>query len=64
MDDNLSWAAGVAQTGMILKQSAYAGTTDLKEVRERMKALAGNDDFREEFVYLMSRVDKMAVPLE
>ena len=57
MDDTVSWAAGVAQAGMILKDSGYAGDTDLKEVRERMKALTGNDEFREEFVYLLTRIE-------
>lgn len=56
LDDDLSWAAGVAQAGMILGQSDYAGTTDLSEVRDRLKALTGNDEFREEFVYLLTRM--------
>ena len=55
MSDDLSWAAGVAQAGMVLKGSEYAGTTDLKEVKERLKAIAGDDDFREEFIYLLNR---------
>ena len=57
MDDTVSWAAGVAQAGMILKGSGYAGDTDLKKVRERLKALTGNDEFREEFVYLLTRIE-------
>ena len=57
MDENLSWAAGVAQTGMILKDSPYAGTTDMKEVRERLKTLAGDDEIREEFLYLLTRIN-------
>ncbi len=56
MDDNLSWAAGVAQAGMLLKDSPYAGTTDLKEVRERLKPLAGDDEIREEFLYLLTKI--------
>ena len=57
MDDILSWAAGVAQAGMLLRGSEYAGTSDLASVRARLKPLAEGDDFREEFIYLMSRMD-------
>ncbi|MBP5264747.1 MAG: DUF3520 domain-containing protein, partial [Lachnospiraceae bacterium] len=32
MSDNLSWAAGVAQAGMLLKKSEFAGTSDMKSV--------------------------------
>ena len=56
MDDDMSWAAGVAQAGMILSESEYAGTTDIRGVRERLKSLTGNDEFREEFLYLLSRM--------
>ena len=56
MSDNMSWAAGVAQTGMLLRGSEYAGTSDYDEVRGRMKSLTGNDEFREEFLYLISRL--------
>ena len=56
MSDHMSWAAGVAQTGMLLRGSEYAGTSDYDEVRGRMKSLTGNDEFREEFLYLISRL--------
>ena len=55
MDEDISWAAGVAQFGMLLEGSPYAGDTDLSQVRERLKALTDNDEFREEFVYLLNR---------
>ena len=57
MSDDLSWAAGVAQAGMLLKNPEYAGTTDLQDVRERLKPLAGDDELREEFLYMMSRME-------
>jgi len=57
MDDDFSWAAGVAQAGMLLKQSSYAGDTTLKDVRDRLKGLTGNDEFREEFLYLLTRME-------
>ena len=56
MSENMSWAAGVAQVGMLLRESEYAGSSDLEEVRERIKALTGGDEFREEFLYLISRL--------
>lgn len=57
MSENLSWAAGVAQAGMILKKSEYAGSTDLKEVMRRLESLGSvkEDDYRKEFVYLFSK---------
>lgn len=56
MSDNMSWAAGVAQIGMLLRESEYAGTSDYDEVRSRLKELTGDDEFREEFVYLINRL--------
>ena len=58
MSENLSWAAGVAQAGMLLKKSEYAGTSELKSVLKRMEELksATSDDYRKEFLYLFSRV--------
>ena len=55
MSDNMSWAAGVAQIGMILKGSEYKGSSEAGEVRERLRAIDG-DDFREEFVYLIRKI--------
>ncbi|MBP5282255.1 MAG: VWA domain-containing protein [Lachnospiraceae bacterium] len=58
MSENLSWAAGVAQAGMLLKKSEYAGTSQLKNVISRMKELdcAHGDEYREEFLYLFGRI--------
>jgi len=55
MSDNMSWAAGVAQAGMLMRESEYAGTSDVDEIRERLRGLATGDDFREEFVYLLRK---------
>ncbi|MBP5222356.1 MAG: DUF3520 domain-containing protein, partial [Lachnospiraceae bacterium] len=59
MSANLSWAAGVAQAGMLLKKSEYAGTTRLDDVIRRMEKTSGAeaDDYRKEFLYLLSRAD-------
>ena len=56
MSENLSWAAGVAQIGMLLKDSEYAGNTKMDDVIARMKELniSQGDDYREEFIYLFS----------
>ena len=59
MSENLSWAAGVAQAGMLLKKSEFAGTSELKSVLERLGKLeiAQNDEYRKEFLYLYSRAN-------
>ena len=56
MSDNLSWAAGVAQAGMLLKKSEYAGTSNMKGVLDRMAQIKGasDDEYRKEFLYLYS----------
>ena len=54
--DNLSWAAGVAQVGMLLRESEYAGTSDYDQVHGVLENLTQGDDFREEFVYLITRL--------
>jgi Ca-activated chloride channel family protein len=56
MSDNMSWAAGVAQTGMLLRDSEFAGTSDYDEIHDRLAKLTNGDEFREEFVYLITRL--------
>ena len=58
MSENLSWAAGVAQAGMIIRKSEYAGTSTMSSVIERLSALnsTGNDEYRQEFCELMKNV--------
>ena len=57
MSDNMSWAAGVAQTAMLLKDSTYAGTSSYEDVKTRLKDMA-HDDYREEFLYLLKRLTR------
>lgn len=59
MSDNLSWAAGVAQFGMYMKKSEFLGTTNLRDVLQRMEGTKGanTDEYRKEFLYLYSRVN-------
>lgn len=56
MSDNMSWAAGVAQIGMLLRESEFAGTSDYDEVHDRLGGLTNGDEFKEEFVYLITRL--------
>lgn len=55
MSDNMSWAAGVAQAGMLLSDSEYAGTSTYQDIKERLKPLA-SDDFRDEFIYMLGKM--------
>lgn len=59
MSENLSWAAGVAQAGMIIRKSEFAGTSTMSSVIERLSALnsTGNDEYRQEFCELMKNVN-------
>ena len=59
MSDNMSWAGGVAQAGMLLRGSEFAGDSDYTAVRSRLRELTGGDEFREEFIYLLGRVANM-----
>ena len=58
MSANMSWAAGVAQAGMLLKESEYAGTSDPESVYSRLASLPGvtDDPGRMEFLYLLRRI--------
>ena len=58
MDDDTSWAAGVAQFGMLLRGSDYAGTSDYQEIIDRLKQSPKvmTDDFRAEFLYIAEKV--------
>ena len=57
MSSNMNWAAGVAQAGMLLTESEYAGDSDFESIRARLRADA-DDDFKEEFIYLLRKVGK------
>ncbi|MCR5205201.1 MAG: von Willebrand factor type A domain-containing protein [Lachnospiraceae bacterium] len=58
MSENLSWAAGVAQAGMLIRKSEFAGTSDMNEVLERLSSLNSvkEDEYRKEFCELMKAV--------
>ena len=58
MSENMSWAAGVAQAGMLIRKSEYAGTSTMDGVIERLSELniTGKDEYRKEFCELMKKV--------
>ena len=58
MSENMSFAAGVAQFGMILRESEYLGTTTLEDVRIRLETLpsVSEDEYKQELLYLMDKV--------
>ena len=57
MSADMSWAAGVAQAGMLLRGSEYAGTSDWDSIRDRLRPLA-DDDSRDEFIWMLGRLKK------
>ncbi len=58
MDDDTSWAAGVAQFAMLLRDSDYAGTSTYQEIYDRLKTdpKVMSDDFCAEFLYMIGKV--------
>ena len=56
MDDDTSWAAGVAQFGMLVRGSEYKGNSTYQAVYDRLKAdpRVMDDDLRAEFLYIVS----------
>lgn len=58
-DPDAAFAACVAQTGMLLRSSCYAGTASYAAVAEQLEAidLAG-DPYKEEFLYLVKQLSR------
>ncbi len=58
MDNDTSWAAGVAQFAMLLRGSEYAGTSSYEEIYDRLKKdpAVMTDDFKAEFLYMLQMV--------
>jgi Ca-activated chloride channel family protein len=58
MDDDTSWAAGVAQFGMLLRGSEFAGNSTYEDIIDRLKQSPKvmTDDFRAEFLYIAEKV--------
>ena len=60
MDADTSFAAGVAEFGMLLRNSEYKGTASYDEIYNRLKNLPGvtDDEFKAEFLFLVKKVSK------
>lgn len=60
LSPDFSFAAGVSQTGMLLRGSEYSGTSTYQDVITRLKALPGitEDPYKEEFLYLLSKLNR------
>ena len=58
MDDDTSWAAGVAQFGMLLRDSDNKGSTTYDNVYDRLKNTDGvaDDISKLEFLYMVKKV--------
>ncbi len=59
MSENLSWAAGVAQAGMLIRKSEYAGTSTLEDVISRLSGLNSTkeDEYRKEFCEMLENIN-------
>ncbi len=60
MDADTSFAAGVAEFGMLLRGSEYKGTASYTEIYDRLKTIPGvtDDTYKAEFLYLVQKVNK------
>jgi len=60
MDADTSFAAGVAEFGMLLRNSEYKGTASYQEIYDRLKVIPGamDDEFKAEFLYMVKKVSK------
>ena len=58
MSDDMSWAAGVAQTAMVLRDSEFKGDSDLSDIFDRLKENedVGDDEFKAQFLYLLKKL--------
>lgn len=55
LDNDTIWAAGVVQTGMLIRQSEYKGTSNYQEIYDTLKydPAVMKDDFKAGFLYLI-----------
>ena len=60
MDDDTSWAAGVAQFGMLMRDSESKGTSTYDGVYDRLKELSGvsDDVFKLQFLSMVKKVSE------
>ena len=60
MSENLRFAAGVAEAGMILRESEWKGTADWAQALELVRGCGSvtGDAYKEEFVYLLTLLER------
>ena len=60
LSENLRFAAGVAEAGMILRESEWKGTADWKQALELIRGCetVTGDAYKEEFVYLLTLLER------
>ena len=61
MDYDTSWAAGVAQVGMLYRDSDFAGDSDYDDIIERLSQdpAVMTDDLKAQFLYIVGMLDEM-----
>ena len=59
-DDNMAWAAAVAEAAMLLRGSEYAGTADWQSALDLARSCGkvSGDPYKEEFVYLLTLLQR------
>ena len=60
MSENLRFAAGVAEAGMILRENEWKGTADWAQALELVRGCesVSGDAYKEEFVYLLTLLER------
>ncbi len=60
MSENLRFAAGVAEAGMILRESEWKGTASWAQALELVRGCGSvtGDAYKEEFVYLLTLLER------
>ncbi len=61
MDNDTSWAAGVAQFAMLLRDSEYKGTSTYDDIYNRLSTDPDvmTDDFKAEFLYMITLAEDL-----
>ena len=59
MPENLTFAAAVAEFGMVLRNSEFKGTASCEQILDLLEDYDyRSDDYKTEFVYLVRTMDK------
>ena len=56
--DDFTFAAAVAELGMVLHNSEYLGEGSLDHVYDALKSLRNTDEYQDEFVYMVNRLKR------